>query len=118
MELEVVWNGSHKDTYLCIPPLHFGDLSHLQPMVIDDDPPTRVMRPYRDRTEMRQQILAILRRRRSMTIKALRAELGRPDAQFYNLVTRMTMQGMLERPATGVVRLAVGALPRRAEERA
>lgn len=106
MELEVVWRGNNQGKYLCIPDPEVRDLSHLQPMVLDDEPLKRY-KPHQDRSKMRQKIREILRMRGTMTVKDLRKKVGDKDPQFYNVLTRMVRHGVLDSPAYGVVRMAV-----------
>ncbi len=102
-EFEVVWSGAHKDTYLCVTEPRIGDMSHLAPMVIPDEVPKKHLRPHQSRVEMHQQILAVLAGRGPMTVRDLRTALGTNDAQFYNLVSRMTRHGVILRPERGFV---------------
>ena len=114
MEYEVIWNGA-RDAYLCIEPYRPRDLSYVPPLVVSQARYQRTFRTYQDQSRMRQQIRTALRRRGTMTVKALRKAIGAKDVQFYNVLGRMVKHGVLERPEHGIVRLA---LSRRAEERA
>ncbi len=114
-ELTLIWNGSMKDIYLCVEPWEPRDLSYVPPLVVSKARYQRTFRTYVDQSKMRQQIRTTLRRRGTMTVKALRKAVAAKDVQFYNVLGRMVSHGVLERPEHGIVRLA---LSRRAEERA
>ncbi len=99
-EYEIYWNGSMKDTHLCIQPPPLA--APFEPMEFPDEP-RKKNRPYMDRGTMRRDILEILAGRGPMPVRELKYQLGTKDAQFYNLLTQMVMHGLILRPEKGFV---------------
>lgn len=101
----VVWWCGQRDHYLCVQEPELVNLEHVRAITLRDPLTPKVLRPYRDRGSLRVLIVKTLQKHGQMTIKALRAIVEPHDAQFYNLVSRMTEQGLLVRPRKGIVAL-------------
>ena len=102
-ELVVVWNGSHKDRYLCIPETEVRDLSHVKPAGHTVNP-----WKYESREPLRLRVLALLGTRTTWATSALRLRMGIDRAQFVNLIRDMEIKGLLTHPSYGVVALRAG----------
>lgn len=101
IEYEILWNGSHKDTYLCIPPVEVRDLSHVEPVIVD----IRERLRYERRHDERKQILALLATKPRWSVEDLRIAVGIESAVFHGILHRLEKSRHIKHLGFGVVRL-------------
>lgn len=99
MEYEIVWNGSHKDVYLCIPEFQARDFSHVAPAKGACQPAK-----YRQHGPLREHLLALLGQRELWLTSELRKTCGLNKGQFWNVLNSLGRRGWLTR-SPGVVAL-------------
>lgn len=102
-ELCVVWNGSFKDVYLCIPPYRASDLSHVPQAVLP--PSAQLGRRHHTRTLERAIILKLLATRPEWPVAELRAACRLSSPIFGGVLNRLVEHGRVERRWFGRVAL-------------
>ncbi len=87
-DLELVWNGSHKDVYLCV--REDAVRSRLEHQVVPVSVPQRLTRAvkYRNLSAERTHVLKLLAERDRWRVSDLRKQVG---------VNERTLQGVLQR---------------------
>lgn len=96
MEHEVIWSGSDKHVYLCVPSVELRDLGYVKPA------PPRPQR-FRDLTSDRLRILKALEARDQWKVSELRAELEIDVATMGGLLKRLERSGLARRVCFGIV---------------
>jgi hypothetical protein len=91
-DMTVVWNGSHKDVYLCIPEFQARDFSHMAPAVILKGRP-KVDQP---RADHRDRVLALLAQRDMWPTAALRGWVHMSNGDYYRQLTQLAAEGVIE----------------------
>ena len=100
-EYDIVWNGSHRDTYLCIPDYRAADLSYVKPVSL----PASMTQPYEHRGRERELILRFLAARPSWSTLALRIACAMDRSTFNGVLNRLVAKGHVERLSYMVVAL-------------
>lgn len=100
-ELTVVWNGSHKDVYLCIPPIPKAP-ERLRP--IDVLGPDRLK--YESRATVRAEMVRLLPLRADWRVKDLIEQLDASYVTVYGLLRDLKLLGLVVKSGYGVVRWA------------
>lgn len=90
-ELVVVWNGSFRDTYLCIPPYVELDLSHVEPLTgVQSD-------RYQSRDPQRDALLVLLAQKPVWLTSELRRTAQLEKSAFWSLLTSLRVRGLITR---------------------
>jgi hypothetical protein len=103
MELELVWNGSMKDVYLCIPPLTLESVRG-RPGEI----PAFEKQQWNSRTNVRDALAALLPQRRVWRVKDLITYIGCPKTAVYGVLWHWKSAGLVESAGYGLVRVVAG----------
>jgi hypothetical protein len=110
IEYEVVWNGSHKDVYLCVHPFTVRDLSYVQPSGNPESP----WRKYENRGPLRDLLIQLAGQRDVWISGDLRKAARMDRGTFYCLLRDLERQKLVWHPKYGHV--ALRAVERRGSE--
>ncbi len=90
-DYEIVWSGSMRDTYLCVDPNPFRDLSHVQPALIQRGRP--LARPWVRQTceaQQRRRIIDKLAERDCWPSNALRGHVKMSAGDYYRQLAALS----------------------------
>lgn len=101
-ELIVVWSGSDKDVYLCVPPI-----PKREPIIPATMQPADRGR-YQDRSQQKRVVLQLLAERETWAAKDLQKLAGISSRMLHGLIQRWVDDGTVRRCGYGVVGLNQG----------
>ncbi len=105
-QLEVVWNGSHRDVYLCIPPLALGEAVRGRPGEIPAQPSRRT---HTRRDDVRAELRQLIRTKPEWQVSDLADRLRCGKSTLYQLLYQLRSLGAVTSSAYGRVAWAIGA---------